>query len=135
MLIECPACHTKFAIETSLLKKKKVAQFHCSRCQHYFEATPEEQPLRENPNAKVKTKKKAPEEKASYFGDKKVVQTSLILKEKLDFSTKQKLLFLSSAPFIFCIFFAFSSNHIDNLPSMLQKALHLDSSDLSLIHI
>ena len=96
MLIECPACHTKFAIETNLLKKKKVAQFHCSRCQHYFEATPKEQPLRKNTEdqtqkTKVKTKKK--EEKASYFGNKKVVQTSLILKEKLDFSTKQKFTF------------------------------------------
>lgn len=43
MIIECPNCNTKFAIDDNLIEEKKlkssdpVQKFHCARCKKYFE--------------------------------------------------------------------------------------------------
>lgn len=36
-LIECPACKTKFAIESHIVAAYETPRFHCSRCDHLFE--------------------------------------------------------------------------------------------------
>ncbi len=38
MIVECPSCRTKFSLELSALKGVENPRFHCSRCDHYFEA-------------------------------------------------------------------------------------------------
>lgn len=40
MLVECPSCLTKFALVADQISQNKSAHFHCSRCDHYFEARP-----------------------------------------------------------------------------------------------
>lgn len=37
IIIQCPACKTKFSVEQSQLQGVSRPRFHCSRCSHYFE--------------------------------------------------------------------------------------------------
>lgn len=43
MVIECPSCKTRFAIDAQQLSGAENPRFHCSRCGHLFEM-PEKQP-------------------------------------------------------------------------------------------
>lgn len=36
VIIRCPACETKFAVESSQLADVEIPRFHCSRCDHVF---------------------------------------------------------------------------------------------------
>lgn|GEM_PF-3666781 len=36
MIVQCPSCQTKFALETSALEGIEEPRFHCSRCDHVF---------------------------------------------------------------------------------------------------
>lgn len=36
VIVQCPACQTKFAIEAKLLVEVETPRFHCSRCDHVF---------------------------------------------------------------------------------------------------
>ena len=42
MVIECPACKTRFAIDAQQLSGVNSPRFHCSRCNHVFEYRQEE---------------------------------------------------------------------------------------------
>lgn len=35
-VIQCPSCHTKFAVESSQIESYELPRFHCSRCDHVF---------------------------------------------------------------------------------------------------
>jgi len=35
-VIQCPNCHTKFAVETSQIESYELPRFHCSRCDNVF---------------------------------------------------------------------------------------------------
>ncbi|OVE80387.1 hypothetical protein BVY02_00330 [bacterium J17] len=37
VVIQCPACETKFSVEAEQLAKVDNPRFHCSRCGHYFD--------------------------------------------------------------------------------------------------
>ena len=37
MIIECPACSTKFSVDSQLVREIEDPRFHCSRCGHYFQ--------------------------------------------------------------------------------------------------
>lgn len=37
MVVDCPSCRTKFAVDPGLLEGVHNPRFHCSRCDHYFE--------------------------------------------------------------------------------------------------
>lgn len=37
MIIQCPSCSTKFAVESAQLSDVENPRFHCSRCDHFFE--------------------------------------------------------------------------------------------------
>lgn len=37
VVVECPSCCTKFAVETSLVASYEIPKFHCSRCDSVFE--------------------------------------------------------------------------------------------------
>ena len=37
VVVECPSCSTKFAVETSLVASYEIPKFHCSRCDSVFE--------------------------------------------------------------------------------------------------
>ena len=37
MIIQCPACSTKFSVDEQLLDGISAPRFHCSRCSHFFE--------------------------------------------------------------------------------------------------
>ena len=39
MVIECPSCRTKFAVEPGLLAGVSQPRFHCSRCDHFFDGS------------------------------------------------------------------------------------------------
>lgn len=36
LVIQCPACQTRFAVESAQLRGIAKPRFHCSRCSHYF---------------------------------------------------------------------------------------------------
>ncbi len=38
MIIQCPSCSTKFAVDSSQLADVENPRFHCSRCDHFFES-------------------------------------------------------------------------------------------------
>jgi predicted Zn finger-like uncharacterized protein len=38
VLVSCPSCKTKFAVESSLIASYETPRFHCSRCDSVFEA-------------------------------------------------------------------------------------------------
>lgn len=38
MIVQCPACETRFSIEDSLIAGRESSRFHCSRCDNYFES-------------------------------------------------------------------------------------------------
>ena len=40
VIIQCPECQTKFAVESSHLKELDLPRFHCSRCDHVFSLDP-----------------------------------------------------------------------------------------------
>ena len=39
MVVDCPCCQTKFAVESSLIATYETPKFHCSRCDAVFEFT------------------------------------------------------------------------------------------------
>ncbi|MFN4894344.1 MAG: hypothetical protein ACK5GN_12640 [Pseudomonadota bacterium] len=42
IVVACPSCNTKFAVESSLVASYEVPRFHCSRCDSIFELSQEQ---------------------------------------------------------------------------------------------
>lgn len=149
MLVECPSCHTKFAIELKTATAKK-ARFHCSRCDFYFEATPQEQ----TPKVEEKTKsidskkseklsfnlkdfrKKDPQRKAKKSKnaikidpkDDNAFQISLDLDKRGPeiISNKRALLLTSAIPACICILIGSLAWKTNHLPKVIRQSLLLD---------
>lgn len=54
MIIQCPSCTTKFAIDSSTVDELDAPRFHCSRCDHLFsfeDAPPSVRPMNLAPSA------------------------------------------------------------------------------------
>lgn len=49
MVIECPSCKTKFAVDGAQLREVDAPRFHCSRCDHFFEKSRYELGLTDSP--------------------------------------------------------------------------------------
>ena len=41
MIVQCPACKTRFSVDSAQLSGVMNPRFHCSRCGHYFELSPQ----------------------------------------------------------------------------------------------
>lgn len=52
VVVGCPSCQTKFAVESSLVASYENPKFHCSRCDAVFEITPPRHPAVETTTAK-----------------------------------------------------------------------------------
>lgn len=161
MLVECPSCHTKFAIETGQIGSKKSAHFHCSRCDHYFEAKPL---LVENKIPKEALSKKEEKKQLSFIkksekltldfskpfknqGKKKGKNPWTIEKKDEAFQIsldlgkqgpqiiggKKALTTICTLPICFTLFIGSISWQVDKMPSLFQKVFLLESTGLEQI--
>lgn len=161
MLVECPSCLTKFAIEANQIAQNKSAHFHCSRCDHYFEAKPlhvenkiktDNADVAKKRNEKMQlsfikktekltldfsnsVKKQAKKQVGKQWAVKKndaAFQISLDLEKKGPqiIVGKKALTTICTLPICFTLFIGSLSWQVNNLPSIIQKSLLLNSSGI-----
>jgi predicted Zn finger-like uncharacterized protein len=51
VVVACPSCRTKFAVESSLVAAYETPKFHCSRCDSVFDLTPKTKHVTSNQHA------------------------------------------------------------------------------------
>ncbi len=77
MVIECPSCKTKFAVDGAQLRDVDAPRFHCSRCDHFFEKSRYELGLIDSPqHPPARTASAAPEQPAQEYRPVEAAQIS-----------------------------------------------------------